>query len=475
MSARLPTHDRRQWLIASSMGACGAVLAGSGLSARSGDVPASPDLAMPLFGASGSPDWKAIAAQHLVADGLTYFNAGTCGLSLRSVVEAECRDREAISRDFIKYFVEHYFGEPPAKMVDRVAAFVGAPKDDVAIVSGTTEAMNIIASGLDLAPGDEVVTTTHEHQAGIYPWLLAAKRRRCTVTQVPLPSPAKSAAEILDRVATAIGPKTRVLSICHINYTDGTIMPVKALCALARQKGILSVVDGAQAVGMLDVRVADIGCDVYATSLHKWLGSPYGTGLLAIRRDVQDRIWPSVVEGFDGWDTVDRYGNKPTNPGRDFVGTWPAAMQKYAWGVAYFGPLIWAAMGALELHEAIGRDRVEARTRELTIRLRKGLAEIPGLVLLTPEDPTLWAGMTSFRIPGLATRALNTALNRENRIVIRTVTHGAIGFDANRVCTHIFNTEEQVDQLLGVLNDRARKAATSKAARPRPSSSPSLS
>ncbi|MEI6666686.1 MAG: aminotransferase class V-fold PLP-dependent enzyme [Acidobacteriota bacterium] len=452
MSGLTPKHDRRQWLVASSIGAVGAMIGGStGTHAQS---------AKPLFSPAGDPDWKAVAAQYAVDEGLTYFNAGTCGLSLKTVVEAECRNRDAISRDFIKFFVEHYFGEPPVRLVERIASFVGAPADDVAIVSGSTEAMNIVASGLDLAEGDEVLTTTHEHQAGIYPWLLAAKRRRCTVRQVPLPSPAKSAAEILERISSAIGPKTRVLSICHVNYTDGVILPVKQLCALARQRGIVSVVDGAQAVGMIDLRIADIGCDVYATSLHKWLGSPYGTGLLAIRRDVQDRIWPSVVEGFDGWDTVDRYGNKPSGPGRDFVGKWPAAMQKYAWGVAYFGPLIWAALGAVEFHEKIGPARIEARTRELTTRLRRGLADIPGATLLTPEDPTLWAGMTSFKLQGIATRPLNTALNREHRMVIRTVTHGAIGFDANRVCTHIFNTEEQVDRLLGVLTDRARRGST---------------
>jgi selenocysteine lyase/cysteine desulfurase len=342
--------------------------------------------------------------------------------------------------------------------VERIARFVGASSDGIALLSGTTEAMNVVAAGLDLREGDEIVTTTHEHQAGIYPWLMAAKRRGCVVKQIPMAFPQTSHADILQRFEEGITPRTRVLSFCEIHYTDGTVLPVRARCELARRRGILSVVDGAQAVGMVDVRIADFGCDVYATSLHKWLSAPYGTGLLWIRREVQERIWPSVVEGFDGWDTVDRYGDVPRTPGRDFVGQWPAAMQKYAWGALYFAPLIWATIGAIDFHEQLGKARVEARARALARRLRAGLETIPGIEVVTPSDAAMSAAIVAFRGKGLVPRTLSSELRRDHRIIIRVVSHPHIGLDVCRVCTHIWNSEEQVDLLLDVLRKKLPRA-----------------
>jgi isopenicillin-N epimerase len=445
---RPPVLDRREWLTRSSLAACGLLVGSAGTAAS---YP-------PIVGPEGETDWRTVARQFLIEEGLTYFNAGTYGPSPRSVNEIEAREREAMSRDWMSYFVSHHIGATMAKQVERIGRFVGATSDGIALLSGTTEAMNVVSGGLDLREGDEIVTTTHEHQAGIYPWLLAAKRRRCTVRQIPMACPQKSRADILERFEAAITPRTRVLSFCQIHYTDGTILPVKELCALARRRGILSVVDGAQSVGMIDVSVAELGCDVYATSLHKWLSAPYGTGLLWIRREVQDRIWPSVVEGFDGWDTVDRYGDVPTSPGRDFVGQWPAAMQKYAWGALYFAPLIWAVLGAIDLHEQLGKAEIEARARFLARRLRAGLEAIPGIEVLTPADPAMSAAIVSFRAKGLVPRTLSSELRRDHRIVVRTVSHPRIGLEGCRVCTHIWNTEEQVDLLLGVLKDKLAKA-----------------
>ena len=444
---RPPVVDRREWLTRSSLAACGLLVGSPRLSS-------SPPM---ILGPDGETDWRAVARQFLIDEGLLYFNAGTYGPAVREVNEIEAREREAMSRDWMSYFVSHHIGATMAKQLERIAHFVGASSDGIALLSGTTEAMNVVAGGLDLRAGDEIVTTTHEHQAGIYPWLLAAKRRGCVVRQIPMACPQKSQADIFQRFEAAITPRTRVLSFCHIHYTDGAVLPVRELCDLARRRGILSVVDGAQTVGMIDVRIADLECDVYATSLHKWLSAPYGTGLLWIRRDVQDRIWPSVVEGFDGWDTVDRYGDVPTGPGRDFVGQWPAAMQKYAWGALYFAPLIWATLGAIAFHERLGKTQVESRARELARRLRAGLDAIPGIEVLTPADPAMSAAIVAFRARGLAPRTLSSELRRDHRIVVRTVSHPHIGLDACRVCTHIWNTEEQVDQLLGVLKDKLAK------------------
>jgi selenocysteine lyase/cysteine desulfurase len=438
---------RREWLARSSAAACG-LLTSPALA---------PAAVCGLLGQEGRPDWSAVPKQFVIDDGLTYFNAGTYGPSLRSVIETETRERESMSRDWMSYFVTHHLGPAMPAQVERVARFVGAAPDGIALLSGTTEAMNVVAGGLDLREGDEVVTTTHEHQAGIYPWLMAARRRRCVVQQLPMACPPRSHVDILARFEAAITPRTRVLSFCHIHYTDGAVLPVRELCNLARRRGILSVVDGAQAVGMIDVDIASLGCDVYATSFHKWLSAPYGTGLLWIRREVQDRIWPSVVERYDGWDTVDRYGDVPAAPGRDLVGQWPAAMQKYAWGALYFAPLIWAAVGAVDFQERLGKAAVEARARSLAGRLRAGLEAIPRIEVLTPADPAMSAAIVAFRGGGLVPRAFASELRRDHRVVVRTVSHPHIGLEACRVCTHIWNSEEQVDLLLDLVRRKVAR------------------
>jgi selenocysteine lyase/cysteine desulfurase len=395
--------------------------------------------------------WRLVKNAYLIEDGLAYLNTGTYGPSLRTVFDTERAVRERMNLNFNRFFIDHYIGAPFLDLVDEVAAFVGADRDEISFTSGTTESMSYLVNGLDLGAGDEVLTTTHEHEGGIYPWLLGARRRGYEVRQLPLPSPPKSADDIVDRFASAITTRTRVLSFCHVQYTDGTVMPVRELCELCRDRGVISVVDGAQAVGMLDFEIRDLGCDVYATSLHKWLNGPYGTGLLVLRGNLVDRVWPTVVTGTDGWAEVDRFGAPVETSVIDFAAVWPRALLKYGANLHYFGPLVWALRPAIDHHRTIGRERIEARIRHLAAVLRERLADLPGIEILTPDDPHLHAGLVSFRIPDTDTRALAVELRRDEDIIIRAVTHAAVGFDVNRVCTHIYNTEGEIDRLVDAL------------------------
>ncbi len=398
--------------------------------------------------------------QFSLEEGLIYLNTGTYGPSSREVIAAECRVREAMNRNFNRFFVDHFIDERFVGLIDRTAGFIGADRNDIAFTSGATEGMNFVAGGLDLQPGDEVLTTTHEHQAGIYPWLLAAKRRGITVRQLPMPTPIESAGEVLDLFDHAITPRTRVLSFCHVQYTDGCRLPVAELCRLARDRGLISVVDGAQSVGMLDFSVAGLGCDLFVTSLHKWLCGPYGTGLIYINESILDRLWPTVVEGREGWQTADRFGRDPGEPSIDFAFAWPSTMVKYATNLHYYGPLFWALPPAIELQETIGRSVVEDRALALAGRLRQGLQRIGGVRILSPEPAALRSAITSFAIDGVEPKSVNRAL-ADQRIITRAIDHAPFGFEANRVCTHIFNSEEQVDRLLEAIATLAtRKGAT---------------
>lgn len=396
--------------------------------------------------------WRAVREEYFIEPGLVYLNSGTYGPTLGAAHEAACRNLREMGANYNKAFREHMMGDAVPRFIARLARFLGASPDEVALTSGTTEAMNYIASGLDLTAGDEVLTTKHEHLAGIYPWLLQAKRRGIVVRQLDLATPPASTAEILAQFERALTPRTRVLSFCHVQYTDGAVLPVRELCALARHHGVISVVDGAQAVGMLNFRIAELGCDFYAASFHKWLTSPYGAGLLYVREAMLERLWPTVVLSYSGWSTTDRDG-VPGITDITYAPTYPRALLKYSSNIEYYGALWWTVALCMDFQDAIGRDRIEARIRTLANRLMEGLGEIPGVRLHTPADPTLRAGLVSFRAGAMDTEQFFYRLRGRYNIIGRYVRHPGMGFDVNRFAPHIFNSTAEVDAAVAAVRE----------------------
>jgi selenocysteine lyase/cysteine desulfurase len=445
-------HDGRDDPMASrrELIAAGAGLAFLGSDAEAGQAPA-PDwstLAEP--GLDDAALWQRVREQYLIEDGLTYLNTGTYGPTLRPAWEAACRNLQAFGANYNRAFRELMMGEAVPRLAGRVARFVGAGADEVAFTSGTTEAMNYIANGLDLQRGDEVLTTTHEHLGGIYPWLLRERRAGIRVRQIRLRTPARDRDDIVAQFERAITPRTRVLSFSHVQYTDGALLPATDLCALARERGIISVVDGAQAIGMLDFRIRDLGCDFYAASFHKWLTSPYGCGLLYVRDDMRDRLWPTVVLTYSGWSPVDRDG-RPGITDVTYAPNYPKALLKYSSNIEYYAALYHTVAIAMDFQDAIGRARIEQRIHALATRALEGLRAIAGMEIYTPDDPALRAGLVSFRAPGLDTAQLFRRLQTDHGVVIRYVRHPGMGFDTNRIAAHIFNDEAQVDRVVQMI------------------------
>src|SRR3970282_1792948 len=182
-----------------------------------------------------------------------------------------------------------------------VADFIGAQLQEIALGRNATEGLNYVANGLDLAPGDEVLTTDEEHPSAINRWLLKAKRYGIVVKQVALPKPPQSKAQILDLFDQARTSRTRVVMASHVTSTTGCVLPARELCAWAKEHGLLSLIDGAHAIGMIPINVKEIGCDFYVSSPHKWLLAPKGCGLLYVRAEGCDRLWATIAtRGWDG-------------------------------------------------------------------------------------------------------------------------------------------------------------------------------
>jgi isopenicillin-N epimerase len=419
----------------------GALSAATGLSAAT----ATPQSELPV---SSRELWEFARLQVVQDVGVAFLNTAFGGPSLRRVLIDEYRHREALSVNRDAYYRNNLAGEGLRSFLGSVASFLGASPEELTFTSGCTEALNLVAQGLDLNAGDEIVTTQHEHAAAIYPWLLQAKRRGVKVTQISLPSPLAHPQRVIDAFSAALTPHTRVIAFAHVQYTDGSLLPVRGLAELARSRNILSVVDGAQALGMLGAPLRELGCDFYAASLHKWINGPSGTGVLYLREAARHRVWPSIVAGHQEWDALDRDGVSSSQPAADYRADWPGAMRKFDYRFQHAAPLFYSALPAIRFQRDIGIERVRARIRELAWYLRLQLQRVTGVRILTSAHPELWAGIVSFQVPGVDCEELARKLLQDHAVAVSAVKHQAMGFEAVRAATHIYNSLDDVDRLV---------------------------
>ncbi len=375
-----------------------------------------------LAGASTNEDfWAQIRREFLLPDRYAFMNNGSLGPTPKPVYYTVVERYRQLGADPIARNAQRDAAEA---VREKAAAFVGADVDEIALTRNTTEGMSLVANGLDLKAGDEILHTFHEHNGGLQPWKLKAKRHGVVLTELKFPIPTPEPADILKIFSDAITPQTKVISICHVTYQTGTMMPVKELAALARSRGILILVDAAHPLGMMALDLHDLGIDYYAMSPHKWLDAPMGTGLLYMRRESQDRVWPTIVTS--GWDDAE-------------TGAMRFDRFSYrAW------PLVLATGAAIDFQNAIGRERIEARVRQHTAAVRRHLETIDGVRVHTSAHPDLHCGLTAFTYEGYRNVDVMETLLRRNSVRVRT-----IDWDLNavRVSTHHYNTPDEVERL----------------------------
>ena len=230
--------------------------------------------------------------EFLFTQGLTYLNTGTIGPTRRSTMDATQRAWAMLEENPIAHYGQ-LAGQPMREDTRTVAAkFLGCDLDELALTGSTTAGMNAIAQGLRLGAGDRVVLTDQEHSGGLHCWQYLARHQGVELDVVAIPQAEHRTTAIVDAIAKSIRERTRVISVSHVFSSTGLRMPIAEIAALARSRGLMCVVDGAQAVGAIRVNVRELGCHAYATSGHKWLLGPKGTGLLYIAKDAQ-AIYPA--------------------------------------------------------------------------------------------------------------------------------------------------------------------------------------
>lgn len=386
--------------------------------------------------------WQWVKTQSMLEPRLAYLDVASRGPTLRAAMAAEYRAREVQSVGLATTGEEGYWANETNRLAARFGAFLGCDAGELVFAHGAGEALSFVAGGLDLNAGDEVLTTSREHPAALSPWLVLARRRGIVVKQIDLPAPLSGPEQALGLFAGAVTDKTKVIAFSHVQYADGALMPVEELCRFARQRNIATVVDGAQAIGMLDFLLRDLGCDFYAGCFHKWMGGSHGTGFLYVRREMLDRLWPVLPRGLDAVPPIFTPTQAAGHEGA------PAALHKLGNVVPTLWPALRGVESALEFQEQVGRSKIEARVRELAIYARLRLQQLKKLDILTPARPGLWAGLLTVRAAEHTGAGLEMSLSRGHRVFVRSLEWPASEQGAVRASFHIFNTHDEIEKLL---------------------------
>ena len=322
-----------------------------------------------------------------------------------------------------------------AEAAAAAARLLGAGEDEVALTHGTTEGVNIVLHGLDWTPGEELVTAELEHPALAHAAAVLEQRRGVVVRRIAFPSDA-SPAQMLSAVTGAIGKRTRVVALSHIQYTCGLRMPVREIAEATHQVGALLLLDGAQTGGQVRLDMAEIGADFYAVSGQKWLLGPSGTGALFIRREAAELLRPlfAVEAGRGRGRSLRPY---------EVTSHTPAALAGFAEGVA--------------ISEELGMEAIEERTRALGDRLKAALASIPGVRLTGPTAPETSCGLVSASVEGIEPAELAAQLWEQASVAARTVNYPA----AVRFSTAHFNDETDLNRAAEAVARAARRASSS--------------
>jgi len=385
---------------------------------------------------TSDPDayWNRLRDEQFLMPGKRAFlNTGSLGVTAHPVLEAVAGYlHKAAELDVTALQVERYprWGyEALVEERELLADFLGCSRDELAITHNATEALSIIAGGMVLEPGAEVLLTDQEHPSGRGPWKVREAKGELTTREVAIPMPPDSPEQLVDIVVSAIGPKTRVLSFSGIMSPTGLLMPIREICDAARERGVITVVDGAHMAGQVPYRIDDMHCDYFAGSPHKWLFAPAGSGILYIREDRQDGHFPVIATA--GWD------DKTLKAGRFMrFGTNNRA-------------IIEGLMAGLEFAKSIGPDNIYRRIHELAVATYERASELPYTEMVSSADDRLYGSLVTFRID-LPDRKLDKLWRLCDERLIWTT-----GNPHLRVSTHVHTRRSDLDLFFETLSEAA--------------------
>lgn len=385
----------------------------------------------PIEAAMDEDYWATIQQAFSVTRGIVNLNNGGVSPSPRMVTEAFVRYTWQ-QEDATAYTMWQLL-EPQSETVRTgLAEVFGCSAEEIAITRNASESLEILLMGMDFKSGDEILTTTQD-----YPRMLTTLKQRelregLKVNLIKIPIAPENVDDIAAAFERAVTPKTKLILVSHQINLTGQILPVKKICEMARSKGIETIVDGAHAFAQFDFRQADLGCDYYGTSLHKWIYAPKGTGMLYVKKDKISKVWALMASE-----------DKNRNDIRKFeeIGTHSAAMR--------------LAIGeAILFHNAIGGKRKEERLRYLSRYWMNKLKDIPKIGFNTSFDPKQSCAIANFKIEGIDPGAIGSYLMSKHKIFTTPIVHEE--FTGIRITPNVYTTLWELDRFCEIVENVAK-------------------
>jgi len=381
-----------------------------------------------LPGRDGSPEeiardesyWFPVQQIFAVDRSLVNLNNGGVSPSPAPVLEAMKRDLD-FSNQAPAYTMWRILEPNKERVRDQLARLFGCSPEETAIVRNASEGLQICQFGFDLEPGDRIVTTNQDYPRMITTWQQRERREGVVLDQVSIPTPCEDPARIVRAFEEAITPRTRLLHMCHVINLTGQILPVRDVVRMARERGIPVIVDGAHSFAQFPFRRDELECDYYATSLHKWLFAPHGTGMLYVRRERIPELWPLMAARKEMRDDIRKYEEIGTHPLANFL----------------------AISDAVAFHEGIGPERKAARMRYLFRYWADRLRRHDRIRLHTSLDPRYSCGIGLVEIDGLEPAAVQRYLMGEHRILTISIEHAE--FRGLRISPSVYTTLPELD------------------------------
>jgi selenocysteine lyase/cysteine desulfurase len=378
--------------------------------------------------------WREIQLAFKLDRSLINLNNGFTAPMPRVAIESVFR-----YMDMINMLPVHYQGMVAGNVQTirrRMANEFGADPEEIALTRGASESLQIAQNGIDLKPGDEVVTTEQDYPRMLTTWDQRMRRDGIKITRLQFPVPATQDF-LYNMFEKAISPKTKVFHFTHITNLTAQLFPVQRLSRLARSKGIVTIVDGAHALGHFPFKLRDLECDAYGVSLHKWLLAPLGNGLLYVRKDMISKFWPLQAAPEQQDADIRKF---------ESIGTHPWAIR--------------AALGeSLAFHQAIGAERKAARLRYLNMRWVNALKKYPRVKMLSEiSEPAQCWGVMAVNIEGIDVRQLAKFLMDKYKIIVVPLVGGAppnsvFDYQALRVSPNVYTTLEEIDTFVEAMED----------------------
>ena len=415
-----PGLSRRQFAERLGIAGVGVLLARSGAAAGPPAVTPAP---------AGAPEsyWLSVRAQFLMPADLGVMNAANLCPSPAPVLDALVAATRDMDRD-PSFPNRVKMGEGKEATRKLLAEFLRVTPEEIVLARNTSEASNLVSSGLDLKPGDEVLLFSDNHPSNLEAWKVKARRFGYTVKVVDQVSPHPGAEYYVDAFSREMNERTKVLGFTHLTSTVGDLFPAKELCRRARERGVLTLVDGAQSLGLMEVDLSDMQPDFYASSGHKWPCGPKEVGVLYVNKSAQPRIWPSIVSAYPGAVGLSK--------------TFESFGQRDEPSLIAFGE-------ALRFQTKLGRPAILARARELAEALFVGLKKIDGVKVWTHPDPARSVAVVSFQPGSLDVPKLSAALYERDRIAGAPRNYADRG--GLRLSPHFYNTHAEVERALAAI------------------------